>query len=190
MNCLDALIRKLCPNGVEHRPMGEIARFRRGTAITAKQAMTGAVPVISGGQKPAFFHNEANRPANCVTVAGSGAYAGFVQYWNVPIFCADSFTVEPLDCSVVLSRFIFHFLKNNQERLYGLKSEGGVPHVYGRDVAKFSIPLPPLAVQEEIVRRLDAMQEIVEALESELALRRKQYEAVREALFAGLETPR
>ena len=187
MNTLESLLRELCPNGVEHKTLGEVAKCHRGTAITAKQSKAGSVPVVSGGQKPAFFHAEANRPAGCVSVAGSGAYAGYVQYWDVPIFCADSFTVDPIDSGVISSRFIFHILKSRQDRLYSLKSEGGVPHVYGKDVAAFSIPLPPLPVQEEIVRRLDAMQEVVEALEAELALRRKQYETVRETLFAGLE---
>ncbi len=187
MNSLDSLLRELCPDGVEHKTLGEIARCRRGTAITAKQSKPGSVPVVSGGQKPAFFHAESNRPSGSVTVAGSGAYAGYVQYWNVPIFCADSFTVEPIDPTTISTRYIFHILKSKQERLYSFKSEGGVPHVYGKDVATLSIPVPPLPVQEEIVRRLDALQGLVDALEIELALRRKQYEAVREKLLGDLE---
>ncbi len=187
MSTIQELLRELCPNGVEHRTLGEVAKCHRGTAITAKQSKPGSVPVVSGGQKPAFFHAESNRPSGCVTVAGSGAYAGYVQYWDVPIFCADSFTVDPIDSVEISSRFIFHILKSRQDHLYSLKSEGGVPHVYGKDVAALSIPLPPLPVQEEIVRRLDAMQDVVEALENELALRRKQYEAVRERCFAALE---
>lgn len=186
MSTIQELLRELCPNGVEHRTLGEVAKCHRGTAITAKQSKPGSVPVVSGGQKPAFFHAESNRPSGCVTVAGSGAYAGYVQYWDVPIFCADSFTVDPIDSDEISSRFIFHILKSRQDRLYSLKSEGGVPHVYGKDVAAFSIPLPPLSVQEEIVRRLDAMQDVVEALETELALRRKQYEAVRKEVLDSL----
>ena len=74
--------------------LGEVCLVRRGTTITKKQTVQGKVPVIGGGTKPTYFHNEANRYSNCITVSGSGASAGFVNKWDVPIFASDCSTVE------------------------------------------------------------------------------------------------
>ncbi len=89
------LIRRLCPDGVEYKRLGEVGEFERGSSLVSKDAVEGNIPVISGGQKPAFYHNIANRTGETITVAGSGAYAGYVAYWDKPIFAADCFTVKP-----------------------------------------------------------------------------------------------
>ena len=53
---------------------------------------------------------------------------------------------------------------------------------------EFRIPVPPLAVQEEIARKLDTFDELVNvALPAEIAARRRAMEAVREECFAALE---
>ena len=80
MSKIEELIEKLCPNGVEYKKLDEVCNFNRGTSMTSKNAIEGDVPVISGGQKPAFYHNASNRPAGTITIAGSGAYAGYVAF--------------------------------------------------------------------------------------------------------------
>lgn len=112
MQKLEELIQKLCPNGVEYRPLGEVVSFNRGKAITQKDIKAGEIPVIAGGQKPAYFCNEYNRSGETIVIAGSGAYAGFVSYWNEPIFVSDAFSVDITDYQLV-PRFLFHFLLNN-----------------------------------------------------------------------------
>ena len=49
---------------------------------------------------------------------------------------------------------------------------------------KFLIPIPPLPVQTEIVKILDALTALTSELTSELTLRRKQYEYYREKLLS------
>ena len=94
MSKLEELIKELCPNGMEYVELQKVCDFNRGTSITSKEVKGGDVPVVSGGQQPAFYHNVANREANSITIAGSGAYAGYVSFWEEPIFCADSFTLS------------------------------------------------------------------------------------------------
>lgn len=183
MNTIKQLIEKYCPDGVEYKKLGEVCTFQRGTSLTSKNAIEGDIPVISGGQKPAFYHNVANREANSITVAGSGAYAGYVSFWNKPIFAADCFTVNP-DCSILLIKYVYHYLLNIQEKIYGTKKGAGVPHVHGKDIAKFLIPVPPLPVQHEIVRILDNFTSLETELEAELKARRKQYEYYRDQLLS------
>lgn len=49
---------------------------------------------------------------------------------------------------------------------------------------RFPIPIPPLSVQTEIVKILDALTALTSELTSELTLRRKQYEYYREKLLS------
>ena len=60
MNKLEELINGLCPDGVEYKKLADVCNFNRGTSLVSKNAKSGDIPVISGGQKPAFYHNEAN----------------------------------------------------------------------------------------------------------------------------------
>ena len=165
------------------KPLGEVAELKRGTTITKKTSNEGIYPVISGGQQPAYYIDQFNRDGETITVAGSGAYAGFVMYWNEPIFVGDAFSVKA-DEKQVLPRFIYHFLLSIQEKIHDLKSGGGVPHVYAKDVARFVIPLPPLSVQQEIVRILDKFTQLEAELEAELDCRKRQYEYYRNNLLS------
>lgn len=166
---------------IEWKQLGEICKFKRGTTITAKNTIEGDVPVIAGGQTPSYYHNESNRPANTITCAGSGAYAGFISFWSVPIFVSDAFSIDPV--GQINNRYLFHFLKSKQNIIFGFQKGAGVPHVHGSDLAKIATPLPPLSVQQEIVEKLDKMEELVSNIESELTERKKQYEYYREKLL-------
>lgn len=126
---------------VEWKPLGEVSELDRGKTITAKTKSAGTIPVISGGQAPAYYNSEFNRDGETITIAGSGAYAGFVMYWNEPIFVSDAFSVKP-DLSVLNTRYVFHFLLNNQSWIHNLQKGSGVPHVYPKDLAKLEIPIP------------------------------------------------
>ena len=181
MSKLQDLIDSLCPNGVEFKPLGEVCEFKRGDTLSSKDAIVGTVPVMAGGQKPSCYHNVANRSGETIVIAGSGAYAGFVTYWNIPVFVSDAFSVNPSNC--LLPKYVFYFLKNNQEKIHATKKGAGVPHVHGKDIAKFSIPIPPLAVQEEIVRILDRFSNYAAELQAELQARKEQYEYYRNLLL-------
>ena len=186
MSRLDELIKELCPNGVEYKELGEIVKSQRGKTITKELIKDGDIPVISGGQKPAYYHNESNRKGEVITVAGSGAYAGFVMYWDKPIFVSDAFSIE-CDKSYLNIKYIYYFLQNNQMKIHSLKKGGGVPHVYFKDMQKFLVPVPPLEVQDEIVKILDnytkSVEELKEKLNEELTARKKQYSWYRDYLL-------
>lgn len=136
---------------------------------------------MAGGQKPSCYHNVPNRKGETIVVAGSGAYAGFVTYWNIPVFVSDAFSVHPIDG--LLPKYVFHYLKNNQAKIHATKKGAGVPHVHGKDIAKFLIPVPPLEVQEEIVRILDRFDVYAAELQAELQARKEQYEYYRNLLL-------
>ncbi|WP_428050502.1 restriction endonuclease subunit S, partial [Candidatus Avelusimicrobium fimicolum] len=120
MTKLDQLIKGLCPNGVEYKTLEEVCTFQRGQTITAKDAVEGDVPVIAGGQKPAYYHNQSNRAGETITIAGSGAYAGYVGYWTIPIFLSDAFSVHPHKDKLT-TKYVFYFLSNLQNKIYATK---------------------------------------------------------------------
>ena len=159
MNKIEKLIKEFCPDGVKWKKLGEVCEFRRGQTITKKEVLEGEIPVVAGGQKPAYYHNEYNREGITISVAGSGAYAGFVSYWEQPIFLSDAFSVEPSDELNI--RFLYHWLLSKQMKIYSLKQGVGIPHVYSRDLAKFEIPIPSIETQEKIVKILDSYTEYI-----------------------------
>ncbi len=179
---LPYLERLLNGETVEWKTLGEVAEFKRGQTVTQKTAQAGVYPVISGGQQPAYYINQYNRTGQTITVAGSGAYAGFVMFWNEPIFVSDAFSIKPNE-EVLLPRYVFHFLLNKQSSIFNLKRGSGVPHVYAKDLADFSIPLPPLRVQARIVEILDKFTQLEAELETELEARNKQYDFYRNRLL-------
>src|SRR5574344_2083501 len=117
MNKIDELIEQYCPEGVEYKELGEVCEFQRGTSITQKDVTEGSVPVIAGGQKPSYYHNVANRSGETIAVSASGAYAGFVSYWTIPVFLSDSFSVNP-QMDILLPKYVYYFLKSIQPKIH------------------------------------------------------------------------
>ena len=183
MSRLADLIAELCPDGVEYRALGDVAELKRGQAVTRKEIVEGQVPVIAGGREPAYYIDRPNRQGETIVIAGSGAYAGFVSFWNEPIFVSDAFSIV-VDRGILQPRFVYHWLCGRQETIHALKSGGGVPHVYPKDVAKLRCPIPPLEVQREIVRILDQFTTLEAELEAELEARQVQYEHYRNHLLS------
>ncbi|GAA9172176.1 hypothetical protein BTM356_09950 [Helicobacter pylori] len=175
MHKIERLLQTLAPKGVEFRKLGEVCDFQKGKSITKKAVTFGKVPVISGGRQPAYYHNEANRSGETIVISSSGVYAGYVSYWDIPVFLADSFSVSPKQ-KTLMPKYLFHYLTTQQDAIHATKSTGGIPHVYSKDLQNFLIPIPPLEIQQEIVKILDAFTELNTELNTELKARKKQYE--------------
>ena len=81
------------------------------------------------------------------------------------------------------SKFLFRTLSIRKEIV---KSASGVTrfNISKARFKKIKIPIPPLPVQTEIVKILDALTALTSELTSELTLRRKQYEYYRETLLS------
>jgi len=141
--------------------LSEICEIQRGTSITGKDLIDGDIPVIAGGQQPAYYHAEANRTGGTITVSSSGAYAGYVNYFDIPIFASDCSTIQSISEKANIV-YIYYFLKSKQDELYKLQSGMGQPHVYAKDLKNIKIPLPPLSVQEEIVAEIKTYKKIID----------------------------
>ncbi|MEY8737676.1 N-6 DNA methylase [Lactobacillus sp. AN1001] len=140
-------VNKLGDNDVE---------IQKGTAITRDTVEGGSIKVVAAGVDYAYTINKANREKDIITVSASGANAGYVNYWNEPIFASDCTTIKGNEC--LKTSYIYYYLKTIQEDIFKLARGVAQPHVYLKDLAKIPIPVPPLDVQEKIIketRKLD-----------------------------------
>ena len=154
--------------------LSEVAEIQKGKTITEAKAIKGNIPVIAGGQSPAYFHNESNRDGNIITVSASGAYAGFINYFDRPIFASDCNTIKSRDEKIISTSLIFHFLKSIQKEVYKLQRGQAQPHVYADDLSKVKIPLPPLDIQKKIVSEIEALEKQEQKAVEEVEKRKEE----------------
>ena len=142
--------------------LGDVAKIEKGSLITEKTAINGKVPVIAGGQKPSYYHNQSNRQGQTITVSASGAYAGFVNYFDTPIFASDCSTIKGNE-KILNTKYTYYFLKSIQEKIYDFQQGGAQPHVYPKHLQIIKIPLPSIEVQKQIVAKIEEEQKLVDS---------------------------
>jgi restriction endonuclease S subunit len=167
--------------------LGDIAEVVRGSTITRKEVTPGEVPVIAGGQTPSCYHNVFNREGTTITVSASGAYAGFVQYFEIPIFASDCSTIKVKDENEISPKFLFYMLQASQRDIYSFQRGSGQPHVYPSQLVGLDIPVPPIDEQNKIVEVLeDHLSRLDAALADVKQAKLKAAQFRRSLLQAGL----
>lgn len=125
-----------------------------------------------------------------MVIARSGASAGYVSYWNEPIFVTDGFGYEGKP-DIIRNKYLYYVLKNMETELNGMKRGAGVPHVSGEKLGNVSIPVPPLQEQDRLVAMIDRFDtlcsDLISGLPAEIEARRKQYEYYRDKLLTFKE---
>ena len=139
-------------NSIHTKKLIEVCNIEKGSTITKEQTSNGDIPVVAGGLEPSCYHNVANRPAGMITVSASGANAGYVNYWEVPIFASDCNTIYPIELEKVSPIFMYWQLKVIQKQIYKLQKGGAQPHVYGKDLADMQIVQPSMEFQLRYVK--------------------------------------
>lgn len=166
-------------------PLKMCCAIKKGDYLTKKDAQVGTVPVILGGQQPAYYIDRANHSGDAIVVSRSGASAGFVSWWHEPIFVTDGFLIEP--CGTLRHRFVYHYLKSIQAQLNASKRGSGVPHITSEMLSNVPIPVIPLSLQDRITTLLDTLNELstklVQELHTEIQARQQQYEYYRNKLL-------
>lgn len=129
----------MIPEGWKVGLLGELCNFKRGKNLLTKNAIDEGVPVVAGGLEPSCYHNVANTGAPVITVSGSGANAGFMRMYHVPVWASDcSF----IDISCENFYFVYCFLKVNSKLLKHAQTGAVQPHVKPSDIHDFELVIP------------------------------------------------
>lgn len=129
----------MIPEGWKVGLLGELCNFKRGKNLLTKNAIDEGVPVVAGGLEPSCYHNVANTGAPVITVSGSGANAGFMRMYHVPVWASDCSFID-ITCENFY--FVYCFLKVNSKLLKHAQTGAVQPHVKPSDIHDFELVIP------------------------------------------------
>ncbi len=192
MRQIEQLILQYCPNGVPWVKLGEVLNYQQpGPYIVESTEYNNmySTPVLTAGQS--FILGYTNEK--------TGIYKASVDN---PVIIFDDFTTSfhwvNFDFKVKSSAMKMLKSKNADTSFryvyYAMCCIQFIPTEHTRHwisiYSQFSIPLPPLPVQEAIVEVLDTMTETIDTIDTLISLRKQQFEYYREKLLTfGEEVP-
>lgn len=124
-----------CQIGI--KTIGNYLTPKRGKNLLSKDAKQGNIPVIAGGLNPATYHNIANTLAPVITISASGANAGYVNLWNIPVWASDSSYIDTTINPYIY--FWYILLKNRQKEIYDNQTGSAQPHIYPKHIEQMAI---------------------------------------------------
>lgn len=207
MSRLDDLVAKLCPGGVAFKELGEVGEFIRGRRFTKADYVESGLGAIHYGEiytdygtatalTRSFVRSELK---SSLRLARKGDVVIAATGENVEDVCKavawigdDEIAIHD-DCYIYRHeldpKYVSYFFQSSAFRDQKIRVvfESKVVRVSGSSMARMKMPVPPLAVQREVVAVLDAFAALEAALEVELAAereaRRRQYEYYRDSLL-------
>jgi len=184
MNKIEQMLQELCPNGVEYLSLGKYIEIYTGVQFNKRDMSdVGTYPVLNGGINPSGFTERYNEEKDTITISQGGASAGYVNWMDCKFWAgAHCFVVRPNN-KRLNNRYLYFLLKNSEQILMQSKHGAGIPGLNRDKVKNLIVPVPPLLVQEEIVRILDHFTELTASLQAELQARQEQYEYYRNKLL-------
>ena len=187
--------------------MGEVGRIVLGG--TPKKEISeywknGIIPWLSSGEvnkktiyftdnfitKEGYDNSSATlvpKNSTVIALAGQGKTRGLVARIKISLSTNQSLaTIIPSE--LISNDFLYYYLSSQYTKLREISSGDGTRGGLNKEILKkFSIPLPPLEVQNHIVKILDKFDTLVndlsQGLPKEIELRKKQYEYYREKLL-------
>ncbi|WP_143429756.1 restriction endonuclease subunit S, partial [Helicobacter pylori] len=204
---LKTLLQTLAPKGVEFRKLGDIGEFTRGNGLLKSDLKDKGRPVVHYGQihtqynlsidktisyvNEALFHKLKKAKPNdilIVTTSENVKDVGKSIAWlgNEEVaFSGEmySYSTNENPKFIIYCFQTWFFQKEKEKRITGTK----VMRIHENDLKKITIPIPPLEIQQEIVKILDQFlaltTDLLAGIPAEIKARKKQYEYYREKLL-------
>ncbi len=190
MSKIDELINKYCPDGVEYRELGDVADIGTGSK-NGNEA-------IDNGKYPLYVRSKTIKKIDsyefdeeAIIIPGEGGIGEIFHYINGKFSLHQRAYRIHFKKQEIHTKFIYFYMTSYFNKFILQKAVNAtVTSIRKPMLEKFPIPIPPLPVQEEIVKILDSFTELEQELEQELELRKKQYEYYRDKLltFKKLES--
>ena len=177
MSKINDLIKELCPNGVEYVKLEELVDYIQPAKYIVKNTnydIKYDVPVLTAGQT--FILGYTNERDGIYYASADNPVIIFDDFTTSNHWVDFNFKVKSSAMKILISKTdnLFKYI------YYCISNIDYVPKEHSRQwiqvYSQFQIPLPPLKVQEEIVRILDKFGELEAELEAELETRKIQYE--------------
>lgn len=190
---------------VEWKPLGEVCDkiFAGGTpASTKEEYYNGTIPWLRSGEinfngidktektitELGFSKSSARWVRkNSVLLAMTGATVARSAVNNIELTANQSVCALETNESIINYKYLYYCLANKYEALKN-QGQGVLSSLNLTTIKKIEIPVPPLSVQQEIVRILDKFTqleaELKAELETELKCRKQQYEYYRDKLLS------
>ena len=185
MSKLQELINKLCPNGVEFKPLGELVGYEQPTKYivhSTEYSNHFETPVLTAGQS--FILGYTNEKFDIYPASENDPVIIFDDFTTSFHWVDFPFKVKSSALKILRPKTKFANFKYIH---YAMQCIGFVPGEHTRHwISKYSlftIPVPPIEVQEEIVRILDSFSDYAAELQAELQARKQQYEYYRNLLL-------
>ena len=188
MSSIDDLIAEECPGGVEFRALGEVGQFVRGTAFRRRtSSMKDFACIHYGADLHGLRHVDSNDEsfvapelAARLKQAATGDLVIVATSENVEDVCkavawlGDEEIAISDDCVIYRHdldpMYVAYFFQTeafrDQKRRFVTGTK--VKRYHGAEPGRIKIPVPPLAVQREIVAILDRLERLKAELEAEL----------------------
>lgn len=186
MNKIDDLIKQYCPNGVEYDIIKNICNISRGRVMSKEYLRDniGEYPVYSSqtvnegilGKIDTYDYD-----GEYLTWTTDGANAGSIFYRTGKFSITNVCGLLKITNNKVNTKFLHYYLGTVAKNYVNVGM--GNPKLMSNVMATIKVAIPPLPVQEEIVRVLDTFTALEAELEAELEARKKQYEYYRNKLL-------
>lgn len=190
MTQLETLIQTLCPNGVKFVKLGDCCQIldSQRRPITKSQREAGEYPYY-GANGIQDYVADFIFDGVFVLVGEDGSVltpnGNPVVTWAEGKIWVNNHAHILAGTEIAQLRFLFYVL---QTLSISHLVHGNIPKLTKKDLQELQIPLPPLAVQSEIVRILDKFTLYKAELAAELAARLQQYEYYRDQLLTFDDT--
>ena len=182
MSNIYGLIKESCPNGVEHKKLKELCKIETGK-LNANEAVEDGEYNFFTTAKEISKINKYRWDTEALLIAGN-ANVGDVKYYKGKFEAYQRTYVLSEFLSTVDVKYLYYVLSNDlKQYLDSNKNEAAMTYIVLKTLEEFEIAIPPLNVQEEIVKILDKFGELDEELEEELEARKSQYEFWRDKIF-------
>lgn len=193
---IEKLIQDLCPTGVEYKALGEIAKRNKGMNITAGQMKDianpqGDVRIFAAGNTKVDVLESDIPQAKVIREPGiivkSRGHVSF-EYYNKP-FTHKNEMWSYTNCVNANIKYIYYYLSQHTAYFQATAKANAVklPQLCVADTDSYKIPLPPIQIQDEIVRIIDTFANLIENIDIEINARLLQLEVARKVLLTNIK---